>query len=193
MEVRIHAWYAIAVYPYGVNIMKSHYYCAYDMKDHLVLVTKYRRKCFTAEMLKRLEAIARELCLKWEVELLEFDGEADHVHLLLGLNPTIQPSKLVYSLKTVTSRLLRAEFAEYLTQFYWKPVLWSRAYCMLTAGGAHIEVLRDYAIHLHPNRKLWMENFALIVKRCKQCQIPLPGKPAVCRYHLSSFALQRGV
>lgn len=124
--------------------MKSHYHCVYDMKYHLVLVTKYRRKCFTAEILDRLEAIARELCIKWEVEVLEFGGEADHVHLLLGLNPTIQPSKLVNSLKTVTSRRLRAEFAEHLAQFYWKPVLWSRAYCLLTAGGAPIEVLRDY-------------------------------------------------
>jgi putative transposase len=114
------------------------------MKYHLVLVTKYRRKCFTAEILSRLEAITRELCLKWEVELLEFGGEADHVHLLLSLNPTIQPSKLVNSLKTVTSRRLRAEFTEHLAQFYWKPVLWSRAYCLLTAGGAPIEVLRDY-------------------------------------------------
>ncbi|HCA03726.1 MAG TPA: IS200/IS605 family transposase [Halomonas campaniensis] len=124
--------------------MKSHYHCVYDMKYHLVLVTKYRRKCFTAEILDRLEAIARELCLKWEVEVLEFGGEADHVHLLLGLNPTIQPSKLVNSLKTVTSRRLRVEFTEHLAQFYWKPVLWSRAYCLLTAGGAPIEVLRDY-------------------------------------------------
>lgn len=124
--------------------MKSHYHCVYDMKYHLVLVTKYRRKCFTAEILDRLEAIARTLCLKWEVEVLEFGGEADHVHLLLGLNPTIQPSKLVNSLKTVTSRRLRAEFTEHLAQFYWKPVLWSRAYCLLTAGGAPVEVLRDY-------------------------------------------------
>ena len=134
----------LAIIKFGVNIMKSHYHCVYDMKYHLVLVTKYRRKCFTAEILDRLEAIARELCLKWEVEVLEFSGEADHVHLLLGLNPTIQPSKLVNSLKTVTSRRLRAEFTEHLAQFYWQPVLWSRAYCLLTAGATPIEVLRDY-------------------------------------------------
>jgi len=124
--------------------MKSHYHCVYDMKYHLVLVTKYRRKCFTAEILSRLEAICRELCQKWEVELLEFGGESDHVHLLLELNPTIQPSKLVNSLKTVTSRRIRKEYSEHLKHYYWKPVLWSRAYCLLTAGGAPIEVLREY-------------------------------------------------
>jgi len=95
-------------------------------------------------MLKRLEAISNELCAKWDIELLEFGGESDHIHLLLALNPTIQPSKLVNSLKTVTSRRIRKAFSEHLKEYYWKPVLWSRAYCLLTAGGAPVEVLREY-------------------------------------------------
>ena len=95
-------------------------------------------------MLRRLEAISSELCAKWEVDLLEFGGESDHIHLLLELNPTIQPSKLVNSLKTVTSRKIRKEFSEHLKEYYWKPVLWSRAYCLLTAGGAPVEVLKEY-------------------------------------------------
>ncbi len=114
------------------------------MKYHLVLVTKYRRKCFTNEILNRLEIICVELCQKWEVQVLEFGGEADHIHLLLDMNPTVQPSKLINSLKTVTSRYIRKEFATHLKQYYWKPVLWSRAYCLLTAGGAPIEKLREY-------------------------------------------------
>ncbi|WP_299011161.1 IS200/IS605 family transposase [uncultured Shewanella sp.] len=124
--------------------MKSHYHCVFDMKYHLVLVTKYRRKCFTNEILNRLEIICVELCQKWEVQVLEFGGEADHIHLLLDMNPTVQPSKLINSLKTVTSRYIRKEFATHLKQYYWKPVLWSRAYCLLTAGGAPIEKLREY-------------------------------------------------
>jgi len=114
------------------------------MKYHLVLVTKYRRRCFTGEILSRLEEIFRDQCKKWEVELIEFGGENDHIHLLLSLNPTIQPSKLINSLKTVSSRLIRKEFSEQLREYYWKPVLWSRAYCLLTAGGTPIEILREY-------------------------------------------------
>ncbi len=114
------------------------------MKYHLVLVTKYRNKCFTTEILDALKEICETQCNRWEVELLEFGGEADHVHLLLGLNPTIEPAKFINSLKTVTSRLIRKQFSEHLGRFYWKPVLWSRAYCLLTAGGAPIEVLREY-------------------------------------------------
>jgi putative transposase len=124
--------------------MKSHYHCVYDMKSHLVLVTKYRKKCFTADMLARLEVIFREQCEKWDVELIEFDGEPDHVHLLIDLNPTLQPSKLVNSLKTVSSRLIRKEFAGHLEAFYWKPVLWSRAYCLVSCGGAPLETIRKY-------------------------------------------------
>lgn len=124
--------------------MKSHYHCVYDMKYHLVLVTKYRKSCFTYQILNRLEEICRKQCEKWEVELIEFGGENDHIHLLLSFNPTIQPSKFINSLKTVSSRLIRKEFSEYLQDYYWKPVLWSRAYCLLTAGGAPIEILREY-------------------------------------------------
>jgi putative transposase len=124
--------------------MKSHYHCVYDMKYHLVLVTKYRRPCFTDQILTRLEEICRKQCEQWEVELIEFGGENDHIHLLLSLNPTIQPSKLVNSLKTVSSRLIRKEFPKQLEKYYWKPVLWSRAYCLLTAGGAPIDILREY-------------------------------------------------
>lgn len=97
--------------------MKSDYHCVYDMKYHLVLVTKYRHQCFTSEMLARMKEIVENLLSNQEVELLEFGGEADHIHLLISLNPTVQPSKLVNSLKTVTSRLLRKEFSAHLAKY----------------------------------------------------------------------------
>ena len=68
-------------------------------------------------MLDRLKEIVTDLCQKWEVELLEFNGEADHVHLLLDMHPNIMPSKFINNLKTVTSRLMRKEFAKHLAKF----------------------------------------------------------------------------
>ena len=125
--------------------MKSHYHCVYKLKYHLVLVTKYRRRCFTEPMLERLETICREQCDHWEIGLDEFGGEADHIHLLLDMHPNIMPSKFINSLKTVTSRLIRKEFSDHLSHYYWKkPVLWTRAYCLMSAGGAPIEVLKNY-------------------------------------------------
>ncbi len=124
--------------------MKSHYHCVYRLKYHLVLVTKYRKKCFTGAMLDRLEQICREQCEKWDIELEEFGGESDHVHLLLNMHPNVMPSKFINSLKTVTSRLTRKEFPEELHKHYWKPVLWTRAYCLITAGGAPLDILKEY-------------------------------------------------
>ena len=123
---------------------RSHWHCVYHMKYHLVLVTKYRRKCFTASIIDRLKQIFEDPCAKWDIKLHEFNGEADHVHLLLEMHPNIMPSKFINSIKTVSSRLIRKEFSEHLCKYYWKPVLWTRAYCLLTAGGAPIEVLKKY-------------------------------------------------
>jgi putative transposase len=95
-------------------------------------------------MLERLNDICSDLCHKWEIELLEFGGEAEHIHLLLEMNPTIQISKFVNSLKTVTSRYIRKEFSEHLSQYYSEPVLWTRAYYISTVGGAPLTTVKEY-------------------------------------------------
>ena len=124
--------------------MKSHYHCVYKLTYHLVLVTKYRKKCLSNEMINRLEEIVKKNCIDWEIDLIEFNGEADHIHLLLDMHPNIMPSKFINNLKTVSSRLIRKEFGEELKSYYWKPMLWTRAYCLLTTGGATIDVIREY-------------------------------------------------
>lgn len=121
------------------------FHCAFNLHYHLVIVTKYRRKCITAPMLSRLKKICSELTQKWQGELLEFNGEADHLHLLLSLNPKVAPSVFVNNLKTVTSRLIRKEFTMHLAKFYWKkPIFWSRSYCILTCGGAPLSIIKQY-------------------------------------------------
>ena len=119
-------------------------HCVFNIQYHLVLVTKYRRKVITKVMLSRLEEIFTRLLNQWDCELIEFNGEPDHVHLLIATNPNAQTSKLVNNLKTVTSRLIRKEFAEQVSRFYWKPVFWSRTYCILSVGGAPLSVLKQY-------------------------------------------------
>lgn len=108
------------------------------------MVTKYRRRCITQEMLELLQSISHRILEKWEGELLEFNGESDHVHLLVSIPPKSAPSALVNNLKTVTSRLIRKEFANHLDRFYKKPVFWSRSYCIITCGGAPLSVIKQY-------------------------------------------------
>lgn len=124
--------------------LKHLHHCVYDLKYHLVLVTKYRQKCISVTILKRLYEHFSRLLRLWECELLEFNGEEEHVHLLIALNPKVQPSKLVNNLKTVTARLIRKEFYKELKPYYWKPVFWSRSYCLLSVGGAPLSVLKQY-------------------------------------------------
>lgn len=95
-------------------------------------------------MLSDLDGHVRNLCEKWGCELLEFSGEADHVHVLFDAPPTVEPAKFVNSLKTVTSRLLRRDHGEHLAAFYRKPVLWTASYAIFTTGGAPLEVIKKY-------------------------------------------------
>ncbi len=87
--------------------MKALFHSVYSLNIHLVLVTKYRRKCIFQEMADFLEVHVERLLLSAECELIEFNEEPVHIHLLISVNPKIQPSKLVNTLKTVTSRLVR--------------------------------------------------------------------------------------
>ena len=108
------------------------------------MATKYRRKAFTSAMISSFKDQAAERCLAWGGNLMECNGEADHVHILITLPPTVALSDFVNALKTGTSRRLRKEFGSHLKKFYSKPVLWSRSYCVISAGGAPLSILKQY-------------------------------------------------
>jgi putative transposase len=95
-------------------------------------------------MLERLKEIFTGTVEKFDGDLIEFNGEADHVHILLSLNPKLKLSSFVGNLKTVSSRLIRKEFKDELAVHYWKPVFWSRSYCILTCGGAPLSIIKQY-------------------------------------------------
>lgn len=116
----------------------------YSLNIHLVFVTKYRRQVITADILRRLGEIFKETCDKWRCTLSEFNGEADHVHLLISFPPDVQVSTLVGNLKTVSSRLIRRDFPDHLSRFYRKPVFWSGSYFVASCGGVTIDHLRKY-------------------------------------------------
>lgn len=115
-----------------------------DLKAHLVLTTKYRRKVFTAEMLQRLTEVVGDLCEKWDCKVIEVNGEADHIHILFQYYPQMALPKFINNLKSVSSRRLRAEFAERVNKFYWKSVLWNESYFIASCGGVTVSVLKRY-------------------------------------------------
>lgn len=116
----------------------------YLLTAHIVFVTKYRKKVINKAIHERLATIFDEACSKWETTLLEFNGEDDHVHLLVRYHPQVELSKFIANLKTVSSRLIRKEFSDYFNQVYRKPVLWTGSYFVASCGGVTVEQLKKY-------------------------------------------------
>jgi putative transposase len=98
---------------------------------------------FSSEHSDFLEGVFRSVCADFEAELVEFNGEEDHVHLLVHYPPKVAISKLVNSLKGVSSRRLAKKYGR-LHRYFWKGVLWSPSYFAGSVGGAPISVLRQY-------------------------------------------------
>jgi putative transposase len=109
----------------------------------LVFITKIRYRIFDGNAIERLRAIFSKVCLDFEAQLVEMDGQDNHVHLLVNYPPKHSISALVNSLKGVSSRLLRLERPD-LVGHYWKGVLWSPSYFAASCGGAPSGVLKAY-------------------------------------------------
>jgi putative transposase len=107
---------------------------------HLVFVTKYRRGVLNGEHLDTLREVFTSVCADFGAELVEMDGEDDHVHLLVGYPPNVAVARLVNSLKGVSARRLRQRYRMRTHQAH----LWSPSYFAASAGGAPLETLKTY-------------------------------------------------
>ena len=114
------------------------------MHVHLVFVTKYRRKVFTKQILTELKALFSGVCTDFEACLVEFEGEDDHVHLLVEHPPKVAISRLVNSLKGVSSRQIRKKNYARVQEALWRGSLWSPSYFAGACGGAPLTVIRQY-------------------------------------------------
>ena len=107
---------------------------------HLVYVTKYRKKIFQAKHLDRLKEIFKQTAKKMNFQVIEFNGESDHIHILIEYPPKLSISQITNSLKGVSSRYLRKEYPE-LKKY---KALWSPSYFAVSSGGCPIETLKKY-------------------------------------------------
>ena len=111
---------------------------------HLIFITKYRNKLFNDSQLKTMESIMKGVGEKFEAEIIEFNGESDHVHLLISYPPKYSISQIVNSLKGVSSRKIKMHHPELIRPAYMKDAIWSPSYFASSVGGAPIEVLKQY-------------------------------------------------
>jgi len=133
---------------------KSTSHSVYLLRLHIVLVTKYRRKVFTGKMLKYAEKTFANILQSWRCSLIEFGGGEDHVHLLVDIHPALNISTLVNNLKSASSKRMRREFADYIKNFYRKPVFWHRAYYVGSVGHVTLETIKRYVEQQGTKEKL---------------------------------------
>ena len=126
------------------NDLRRGRHVVYNLHVHLVFVAKYRRKVFTKEILDNMRQIFESVCTDFEAQLVEFDGENDHVHLLVNYPPKVSISKLVNSLKGVSSRMIRQKNYPSIREKLWGGALWSPSYFAGSCGGAPISIIRQY-------------------------------------------------
>ena len=126
------------------NELRHGRHCVFLIHVHWVFVTKYRRAVFMAQILADLQPIFDSVCRDFQAELVEFDGEDDHVHLLVNYPPKVSVSSLVNSLKGVSSRLIRLKNYPSIRRKLWGSSLWSPSYFAGNCGGAPIAVIRQY-------------------------------------------------
>jgi putative transposase len=119
-------------------------HCVFIMHVHLVFVTKYRFGVFTQQILDDLRPVFASVCQDFEAELVEFEGEDNHVHLLVNYPPKVSISTLVNSLKGVSSRMIRKKNYSNIRKKLWGGALWSPSYFAGSCGGAPLSVLRQY-------------------------------------------------
>lgn len=110
---------------------------------HLILVVKYRRQVFTDEISERAKEIFEYIAPSYKIELVEWNHDKDHVHILFKGQPKTEISKFINAYKSASSRLLKKEFPG-IRQRLWKEMFWSQSFCLLSSGEAPIDVVKQY-------------------------------------------------
>ncbi len=123
---------------------RSSHRSVFNLTVHMVFVTKYRRQVINAEMLQELEQVFKSVLKAWNCQLIEFNGEKDHVHLIVSFPPQKRLSDLVGNLKATASKAMWKKFESILSKVYYKKVFWTASYFIASCGGVTLEQLKQY-------------------------------------------------
>ncbi|MCU5243228.1 IS200/IS605 family transposase [Bacillus cereus] len=110
---------------------------------HLVLVVKYRRNVFDDDMSDYAKDMFVRLSENYNITLVEWNHDVDHVHILFKAHPNTEITKFINAYKSVSSRLIKRDFPQ-VKKKLWKEMFWSRSFCLITTGGSPIDVVKKY-------------------------------------------------
>ena len=115
----------------------------YDLKYHLVWITKYRKPVFFGDVAVRLRDLIREICKSMDIEIITGHVSKDHVHLFVSVPPQLPISNVMGAIKGKTSRKLLSEYRR-LAKEFWGRHLWGRGYFAASSGNVTDEVIMQY-------------------------------------------------
>lgn len=119
------------------------YHSVYDLNYHLVLVTKYRRKVITDAISSSLQSDFPRIGEKYGIDVIEFNHDKDHIHVLFRAKPTTNISAFLNAYKSASSRLVKKNFPE-IKEKLWKEFFWNKSYYIATTGGTPLDTIAKY-------------------------------------------------
>ncbi|KEZ89229.1 IS200/IS605 family transposase, partial [Lacrimispora celerecrescens] len=124
-------------------VLDNNAHSVFLLHYHLILVVKYRRRVFDNLISSRAKEIFEYIAPNYHITLMEWNYDADHIHILFRAHPKTEISKFINAYKSASSRLIKKEFPE-IRQKLWNEYFWSQSFCLITAGGAPLTVLKQY-------------------------------------------------
>ena len=113
------------------------------LQYHLIMCIKYRNKVIDDKISHRLKEIFENISPKYNITLEEWNHDIDHVHVLFRGQPNTEISKFINAYKSASSRLIKKEFPQ-IRRALWKEMFWSQSYCLISAGGVTVDIIRQY-------------------------------------------------
>lgn len=123
--------------------LRSNQHSVFRLNYHLIMCVKYRKKVLDDVISDRLRSIFENICKSYNIALVEWEHDIDHIHCLIEGHPNTEMSKFINAYKSASSRLIKKEFPAIRNQL-WKEYFWSQSFCLITVGGAPLEVLKRY-------------------------------------------------
>ena len=110
---------------------------------HLIMCIKYRNKVIDDAISNRLKGIFVKIAPAYNITLEEWNHDIDHVHILFRGQPNTEISKFINAYKSASSRIIKKEFPQ-IRKSLWKEMFWSQSFCLLTTGGATVDIIKQY-------------------------------------------------
>ena len=123
--------------------LDSNAHSVFLLHYHLILVVKYRRQVFDDTVSERAKEIFEYIAPNYNITLQEWNHDKDHLHILFKAHPNTEISKFINAYKSASSRLLKKGFPQ-IRRKLWEECFWSQSFCLITTGGAPIEVIKRY-------------------------------------------------